>query len=169
MMRYLMGGHDLPFDRGRHLFGTLLRTRLGNGCVDVADAGEAAALWAPPGHWKASFAETLRASPGYLRGFGLRVLANLRVLSAIQAAHPSAPHWYLEVLGTDPAHQGKGLGAAVLQPGLDRCDVEGLGAYLESSKEANVPFYARFGFEVTGEIVTPKGGPKVWLMWREAR
>ena len=83
-------------------------------------------------------------------------------------AHPREPHWYLSVLGTDPTQQGKGVGGALLEPVLDRCDSQGLGAYLESSKEANIPFYQRFGFAVTGQIDLPEG-PPVWPMWRDPR
>jgi hypothetical protein len=53
-----------------------------------------------------------------------------------------------------------------MQPVLDTCDAEGIGAYLESSKESNVPFYERHGFRVTGEIVIPDG-PTLWAMWRD--
>ncbi|MFD0534677.1 GNAT family N-acetyltransferase [Actinomadura luteofluorescens] len=64
--------------------------------------------------------------------------------------------------------QGNGLGAALLRSRLDRCDTEGLPAYLESSKERNVPYYERFGFRVTRELPLPgKGCPPVWLMWRD--
>ena len=72
------------------------------------------------------------------------------------------------MLGTDPPAQGRGLGSAVLRPGLELCDREGLPAYLESSKESNVGFYARFGFRVTEEVRMPGDGPSVWLMWRDA-
>ena len=49
---------------------------------------------------------------------------------------------------------------------LARCDAARLPAYLESSKERNVPFYERHGFRVTGELTIPGGGPTLWLMWR---
>ena len=50
------------------------------------------------------------------------------------------------ILGVEPDAQGQGLGSQVLRPMLDRCDSEGVPAYLESSKATNVPFYERHGF-----------------------
>jgi ribosomal protein S18 acetylase RimI-like enzyme len=73
------------------------------------------------------------------------------------------------VLGTAAGSQGKGVGSAVLAPVLKRCDEDGIGAYLESSKESNIAFYNRHGFEVTRELPLPSGGPSVWLMWREPK
>lgn len=87
---------------------------------------------------------------------------------AILKHHLREPHWYLAVLGTDPAAQGQGIGSAVMQPVLARCDAEALPAYLESSKEANIPFYERHGFRVTGEVKVP-GGPTLWPMLRDPR
>jgi hypothetical protein len=52
---------------------------------------------------------------------------------------------------------------------LERIDREGAPAYLECSKERNVSFYARFGFEVTKEMKAVPTAPPIWLMWREAR
>ena len=49
---------------------------------------------------------------------------------------------------------------------LERCDAEGMPAYLESSNVRNLPFHARHGFEVTGEIEVGKGAPVVTTMWR---
>jgi GNAT superfamily N-acetyltransferase len=73
----------------------------------------------------------------------------------------------LSGIGTDPPAQGTGVGTALMQSRLTQCDATGLPAYLESSKESNVPFYERHGFQVTKEITIPGGGPKLWLMWRE--
>jgi GNAT superfamily N-acetyltransferase len=130
--------------------------------------GTAAALWKPPGRWRTSMGELLSMAPltiGALRG---RLLLGLSVLTAVEKKHPNdPPHWYLAVLGTEPDAQGKGLGSAVLQPVLSECDAKGEPAYLESSKERNIPFYERHGFKVTEEIGLPKGGPPVWGMWRD--
>jgi ribosomal protein S18 acetylase RimI-like enzyme len=90
-------------------------------------------------------------------------------LLGAQRLHPEdPPHWYLAILGTDPSAQGRGLGSAMMGPILEGCDREGLGAYLESSKERNVDFYARHGFRVTGERRLPRG-PRLWPMWRDPR
>jgi len=129
---------------------------------------KAGALWAPPGKWRMSVGVQLRLTPAMLRIVGVRRLPTiLKGLAMMDKHHPDdRPHWYLAVLGTDPEHQGKGLGSAVMKPILDRCDAEGVGAYLESSKEANIPFYRRHGFEVTGEVHLPDG-PPLWPMWRD--
>ena len=54
----------------------------------------------------------------------------------------------------------------MLAPVLERCDEEGLPAYLESSKESNIPYYQRFGWRVTRELPL-KNGPSLWAMWRD--
>ena len=53
--------------------------------------------------------------------------------------HPSEPHWYLPLIGVDPAHRGKGLGGALLSHALTACDREGSLAYLESSESSQHP------------------------------
>ena len=70
-------------------------------------------------------------------------------------------------IGTDPSAQGKGIGGALIRQVTDRCDRIGLPCYLESSKDVNVPYYERFGFEVTGETRLGKDGPTIWFMWRD--
>jgi GNAT superfamily N-acetyltransferase len=126
-----------------------------------------AALWKPPGQWKLSNLAVLRAMPELTRAFGRRMLASLEIERAVEARHPHDPHWYLAVLGTDPPAQGRGVGGVLLREITDRCDRAGLPAYLESSKEMNVPYYQRFGFEVTGDITLGNDGPTIWTMWRD--
>lgn len=134
--------------------------------VFTLDGVPGAAYWDPPGHWKTRPLDVLRTAPLMLRGMGSRSVKALRGLNRMEAAHAVHPeHYYLAVLGTRPDRQGAGVGSALLAPVLDRCDDEGIGAYLESSKEANIPFYRRHGFEVVGEVEFPTG-PKVWPMWR---
>jgi len=124
------------------------------------------ALWDPPGHWRMGFGQMVKGAPKMIGAFGRYLPRALRALSTVERQHPRGEHWYLAVLGTDPVHQGKGLGSALLRPILDRCDRDGTGAYLESSKYRNIAFYHRHGFTVTGEISLP-GGPTVWSMWRD--
>lgn len=125
-----------------------------------------AALWLPPDRWKTPIPDLARLLPGSLRAFSTHLIAALGLLTKMEKAHPHEPHWYLSVLGTDPGRQGLGVGGALISEITDRCDHEGLGAYLESSKDVNVPYYERFGFRVTDEV-TVKNGPTLWLMWRD--
>ena len=89
---------------------------------------------------------------------------------AVEAAAEHAPqeaHWYLAVIGADPAAQGRGHGAALLRSGLAKADAAGLPVLLESSKPSNLPFYEHFGFTVREEMRLPGGGPTLWSMRRE--
>jgi predicted N-acetyltransferase YhbS len=104
-----------------------------------------------------------------LRAFGSRLPLALWSRIRMDAKHPKRPpHWYLAVMGVAPEWQGKGLGTALMRPGLDEIDAASLPAYLESSTPRSRALYERNGFEVTGELNLPRGGPPVWLMWRDA-
>lgn len=152
------------------LFSTLLRGHyLPLGTVWTTPEVQGAALWAPPEKAIIPASRLLRNGLSMLRALGGRAYVALRALTEVERAHPSEPHWYLGVLGTRTALQGKGIGSALLQPVLERCDAEAVPAYLESSKRANIAFYRSHGFEVTGEIALPLGGPLVWPMWRQPR
>lgn len=144
----------------------------------MLDAGEvwtvpdcsSVAVWAAPDGWRSSVREDLEMTASLLR---VRLLARIplvaRGLLGVEREHPATPpHWYLAVLGTDPSAQGRGLGSAVLAPILEECDRDGVGAYLESSKETNIAFYTRHGFRVERELRLPRG-PRMWAMWRDPR
>jgi ribosomal protein S18 acetylase RimI-like enzyme len=66
--------------------------------------------------------------------------------------HPTGPHWYLPLIGVDPAHQGKGLGGKLMAHVLAHCDHDHCAAYLESTNPRNVSLYRRHGFEALGTI-----------------
>ena len=128
---------------------------------------EAVALWLPPGKTILTTGESLRLLPVLVRTFRLRALRGLRGMAAMDEHHPDVPYYNLHFIGTDPAHQGKGHGAALMRPLLERFDREGVPAFLESSTRRNHSFYRRHGFELTGEFRLPNGGPPLWTFWRE--
>jgi ribosomal protein S18 acetylase RimI-like enzyme len=143
--------------------------RSGRGRVLRTDRDEGAALWAAPGTWRPRPIDLTRQTPSAVRLFGSRLVLALRTLARIERAHPHQPHWYLAMLGTAPAHQGRGVGSSLISPILRHCDHEGIPAYLESSKEANLAFYRRHGFVERDPLFLDPDGPKVWPMWREPR
>lgn len=132
----------------------------------MLSGGQAAALWQPPGAPGPNPVRMARLMPAALRVFGGRIGVAVAMLTALDRRTPREPHWHLEVLGTDPEHQGKGLGKVLLAPVLERCDRDGTLAYLESSNERNVSFYERNGFRVVERFQPPAGGPPLWLMRR---
>jgi GNAT superfamily N-acetyltransferase len=135
------------------------------GEVWITDSRDAAAVWLAPNRWKDRPKDLVRQLP-LLTSFGRSLGRGLQLQQLMQKHHPREPHWYLQTLGTDPSQQGKGLGSALLAPVLERCDHDGIPAYLESSKAANIPFYERHGFRVTEEMVLPDG-PTIYPMWRD--
>jgi ribosomal protein S18 acetylase RimI-like enzyme len=169
----------LPDDRLRakglpHMFAILARRQyLALGGVEVATNGSeigAATLWGPPpGQPKESRVEELLLMPAFLWIFRSRAQKGQEVAELMKKVHPEEPHWYLFAIGSDPTVRGAGFGQALMHSRLDRCDAEHAPAYLESTKQETVPYYMRFGFEVTGEIKLPDGGPSMYPMWRAAR
>jgi GNAT superfamily N-acetyltransferase len=149
-------------------FRSLLRAALPSGEVYTAADGRAVAIWNPPGTFPMGWYTDAKLGLTTARLIRLRVLLCAHGLLYVQSHHPKAPHWYLQMLGTEPSSQGHGMGSAVIAPILDRCDRTGERIYLESSKESNIPFYVRHGFEVTEDVQVPRG-PVLWAMWREPR
>jgi len=167
VMTWLFGDRPGPrLRRLRRYFASEARRHGRHGQVLVGGDHAGAAFWDPPGLWRATWPQLLRSAPVMLPAVGPRIPRAIKALDLIDRAHPREHHWYLAVLGTDPPHQGRGVGTALVNPMLERCDRERLGAYLESSKPMNVPYYERFGVSVTGQIDLP-AGPPVWPMWRD--
>ncbi|MBC7813097.1 MAG: GNAT family N-acetyltransferase [Burkholderiales bacterium] len=147
--------------------GLLRHIALGYEATYTTDDCVSTAMWAPPGHWEASAEQAAALVPAFNTCFGANLEKFQEGFGLVGTKHPHEPHWYLIGIGTHPDWQGQGLASSVMKPILERCDTEGVPAYLEATKERNVRFYQHHGFELTGTMDFPGGGPKMYLMWRE--
>jgi GNAT superfamily N-acetyltransferase len=131
----------------------------------VAEDYAGAALWLPPGVGpdEEVMGEHLqRTAPAHLQGdiFAL--------LEQMGSYHPSEPHWYLPLIGVDPARQGQGVGSALMRHALAACDRDKLPAYLESTNPQNIPLYERHGFELLGTIQAGSSPPLFPMLRKKA-
>ncbi|MFK0114701.1 GNAT family N-acetyltransferase [Streptomyces sp. NPDC090994] len=151
---------------GRYFTTIFTRQYVRHGVCEYTEA--AAAFWVPPQAQDKAVpdAEAVRQLQEVL---GDRAPYFRDTIETAARHTPREPHWYLAVIGADPAAQGQGHGAALLRSGLAEADAAGLPAYLESSKPSNLPFYEHFGFTVREELWLPGDGPVLWGMWREPR
>jgi ribosomal protein S18 acetylase RimI-like enzyme len=159
-----------PNERARRarlssLYRFVLAAMSSHGRVVMDRDARGAAIWQAPspptaGPVEEAIGKVMLAA--VLRSASVRAMALNR---AATEAQPAEGYWYLGILGTAPAHQGSGIASALMTPTLAHCDEMGLRAYLESSKQDNIPFYERHGFRVTGEVRI-EDGPLLWPMIR---
>jgi GNAT superfamily N-acetyltransferase len=156
---------------GLHSFFTsqLRRQYMPHGHVYTTDDRSGATLWGPPDRVRHGLQELVQLLPTAPFLFSPHTIRALRLMFEVESLHPKEPHWYLFTIGTAPERQGQGVGSALLRSMLVQIDELGDAAFLESSKERNVPLYARFGFEVIDELPSKSGSPTIWRMWREPR
>jgi ribosomal protein S18 acetylase RimI-like enzyme len=136
-----------------------------NGTADSIDACGGVALWLPPGvgpDEDAMGAVTAEAVPAadQQEVFGF--------MDQMGAFHPAESHWYLPLIGVDTTKQGRGYGSVLLRHALERCDRDGLPAYLEATSPLNKPLYQRHGFEEVG-VIQAGSSPPMWPMQRKPR
>lgn len=156
------------------LMGAFTDIVLADGWIDLTEDGAACALWlSVPGEEDTPQepAEEAEDVPAQVREAvdpdNERVESIARLTEDI---HPSGPaHAYLWMIGVAPERQGEGLGTALIASVLDRCDRDGLPAYLEASSERSKGLYERLGFACTGRVLHLPEGPRMWPMWREPR
>lgn len=154
---------------GRFSFANLFQALICQDECYLDDLGRGAALWVPPGMVMNS-PITLNSVVNAL-GFGLRAnWRSIRALRSVARLHPQhPPHYYLFAIGTRLNARGCGVGAALMQEVLQRCDRQGIPAYLENSRETNLGFYRSQGFELRQTFRIAGNGPPMWAMWREPR
>lgn len=128
-----------------------------------------AALWAPPDRnpLQGERLEDLLAALG--PHLGEETVPRLAELGRAAEHRPAEPHFYLGIVGVDPARQSAGYGSALLAPTLAECDRTGAVAHLESSNERNVAFYERWGFRIVHVIRCGGDGPPLTIMTRPPR
>jgi ribosomal protein S18 acetylase RimI-like enzyme len=122
-----------------------------------------AALWLPPGLApdEEKLAELMQntVAPSVLGD----IAAGFEQMTKYR---PHEPHWYLPLVGVDPAHQGKGHGDALMAHVLARCDRQRMSAYLESTNPRNMSLYLRHGFAPLGTIKIGSAPPLVPMVRR---
>ena len=136
-----------------------------HGTAHYVEGFTGAALWFPPGvhpDGEAVVSLLQRTVPVEAQE------ATFGVLEQMSSYHPTEPHWYLPLLGVEPAYQGRGYGSALLRHTLEDCDRQQQVAYLESSNAQNIPLYQRHGFELLGEIQSGSS-PTIFPMLRNPR
>jgi len=133
---------------------------------------EGAAVWFRPEYIDMPFWRLLLS--GALRhAFGMGSQASRRIghfgqqMTEVHHQEAPFPHWFLQIIGVDPEHQGKGYGSRLLREMLARADQEKLPCFLTTNKEQNIGFYEHHGFKVTKEFVVPGTDFKNWALLRK--
>jgi ribosomal protein S18 acetylase RimI-like enzyme len=134
-----------------------------HGGAFCSDDYAGAALWLPPGvhpdqERMGELMESTASPAAREAGAGL--------FEQMAKYHPKEPHWYLPLIGVDPAQQGRGHGEALMRYALERFDREQLPAYLESTNSRNISLYHRHGFEELGSIQVGSSPPLVPMLRR---
>lgn len=131
------------------------------GTAHSTDGLSGVALWLPPGVTpdEDALVDIVKGSVAESRQPEI-----FQVFDAMGTYHPTEPHWYLPLIGVDPAHQGMGHGAALLKHALDQCDRDRVPAYLESTNPRNITLYKRHGFEALGTIQVGSSPPLVPML-----
>ncbi|MFF3426987.1 GNAT family N-acetyltransferase [Streptomyces sp. NPDC002602] len=146
--------------------GVFVDVALDDGRIDYATDGSAAALWLriPAGE-----PEGEDEVPARMRAVADPDNERCELVGRLTGeVHPtSEEHEYLLMIAVAPDRQGEGLGTELMRPVLERCDREGLPAYLEASSERSKGLYERLGWESTGTSVRLPEGPLMWPMWRK--
>src|SRR5690606_455305 len=133
-MRWMLPDPKLYLDTFADLATALGGQAFEEGTAFCAGDFVAASLWLPSG----VHADEAEVGALMERLPAARAEAMLSIGEELDRSHPVEPHWYLPLIGVDPAHQGRGHGSALLQRALETCDAAHQPAYLESSSERNI-------------------------------
>jgi ribosomal protein S18 acetylase RimI-like enzyme len=155
-------------ERVTQFFSLLMRARIGLGMPVLLARGPTGIQGAVmgysterpewPGDIAAAWDRFEQATPGFTD--------RIAIYDQIAArGKPEAAHYYLGVIGTDPALQGHGIGTQLLEAFCDRSadDERSCGVYLETAKASNLGFYERAGFVETAR--GSLGSETLWCLY----
>lgn len=131
----------------------------------VAEGFMGTALWLPPNIEadEEKFVEEIEKNVAKEKQDSL-----FKVLEELEDYHPADACWYLPIIAVDPHYQNSGIGSLLMKHALEKVDLDGLPAYLESSNPRNMSLYKRYGFETMGQIKVGSV-PPIHPMIRQAR
>jgi ribosomal protein S18 acetylase RimI-like enzyme len=171
----IRGSADRRLRSNLHGMNTMLASAFGRAMILGARAtdGGAGGAWAgglvalPPfGYPLPSPVFWAQLLSVFTQGFGV-VQRWGQVFAELEHVHPLEPHWYLSVLGVDPACQGQGHGSRLIGQWLEQVDRDESAAFLETDRQENISFYSSAGFRVLDERRVL--GVAAWRMWRVHR
>ncbi|MFV0259350.1 MAG: GNAT family N-acetyltransferase [Acidimicrobiales bacterium] len=163
VMRWLFPGDDEYATDGRAVQRHLVHRFLALGSLWCTDDAVAMAGWIPPGRPEPDEEAVPAASIDHPAERIGRLIA---LRNALAANEPPEPHWYLNILGTHPDWQRRGLGAALMAEVFPRSERDGVPCYLETESTELVAYYRSHGFEVRSTWRPEPDGPPMWGMIR---
>ena len=135
---------------------------------------EGVSAWLPPGKAPLGGWQIIRSVPLLvLFRFGRQGASRLRAYGRyVDNMHRKLvpyPHWYLQIIGVDPAYHGQRFCSRLVKPVLERIDREQMPCFLETNTVKNVAIYRRFGFEVVSEDKIPGTEVTIFAMLRKVQ
>jgi ribosomal protein S18 acetylase RimI-like enzyme len=172
VMRYVLGWPTDDYDaRLRKMIGFFTATRFLNGDVvlgvETADGalGAVANITRPAPE---ASAEVARRREALWRELGANARTRYEELGRLwQPLGISAPHYHLNMIGSDQRLRGRGAARMLLDAlhTMSAMDARSCGASLTTDDPANVTLYQHFGYRLTGEVDVP-GAFRTWGFFR---
>ena len=175
LMAYFFPDAAERMEKSAYDFQSLIRYGLLYGEVYATSPNlEGAAVWLPSekihrtlwrrirsGLWLDSF-RVGKETALKMRSFGDYV-------ASVHKRHAPLAYYYLQLIGVDPVHQGRGYSSILLRAMFARLDKERIPSFLETHEEKNVAIYQHHGFRVVEESEFPGSGLITWAMLRDGQ